>query len=251
MPVHYCGNACNMDAVLEFAQSHRLPVVEDAAHAFGSSWRGRRLGSFGDITCFSFDPTKNITCGDGGAICTADDLLADLMRCKRVLGMSRDGWQRKDSADWKYEVSTQGYRYHMSNINAAIGVAQLERFDGFLRRKREIVSRYNKDFSGIRGIELLEWDLDEAFPSLYIIRILDGRRTAFMESLKARGVATAVHFPPNHLQPHFRTNQRLPHTEQLAHQIVSLPLFCDMSNDDVAHVIASVAEFFALPIPAP
>ncbi len=244
VPVHYCGNACDMDRLLELGRARGLTIVEDAAHAFGSSWRGRKLGSFGDVTCFSFDPIKNITCGDGGAICTADGRLAHLLRQKRVLGISRDGWQRQLSARWDYEVSTRGYRYHMSNIHAAIGLAQLERFDEFLRRKREIVRRYNRELAGVPGIALLEWNLEEAFPFAYMIRVLDGRRAALMESLQACGIATGVHYPPNHTQPLFRGQGSLPVTERLGQEILSLPLYYDMLDADVSLVIASIARFF-------
>lgn len=243
MPVHYCGNACDMDRLLDLGKTHGLAIVEDAAHAFGSSWRGRKLGSFGEITCFSFDPIKNITCGEGGAICTADEGLAELMRRKRVLGISRDGWNRRLSTRGDYEVSTLGYRYHMSNINAAIGLAQMDRFDEFLRRKREIVRVYNEKLSGVPGIELLAWDLEEAFPFAYMIRVPDGRRESLMDALKERGIASGVHYPPNHLQPLF-CGQSLPVTERLGQEILSLPLHCDLSDADVAQVVTAIAEFF-------
>ncbi len=244
MPVHYCGNACDMDALIELCRGRGLRLVEDAAHAFGSSWRGRKLGSFGDVTCFSFDPIKNITCGEGGAVCTGDEKLADLVRRKRVLGISRDGWNRRLSTRGDYEVATQGYRCHMSNINAAIGLAQMGRYDEFLRRKREIVSFYNQRLAGVRGIALLQWNLEEAFPFAYMIRVPGGRREALMDVLKERGVASGVHYPPNHLQPLFRGSTHLPVTEQVGQEILSLPLYCDMTDADVEQVIRSIIEFF-------
>jgi dTDP-4-amino-4,6-dideoxygalactose transaminase len=245
MPVHYCGNPCDVDALLEIACQHGLRLVEDAAHAFGSSYRGRKLGSFGDIACFSFDPIKNITCGEGGAVCLRDDSEAELARRKRVLGISKGGWQRHTANAWEYQVSTQGYRYHMSNINAAIGLAQLERFHVFIDRKRAIVEQYNREFSGLEGLECLDWNLTQACPFAYVVRVLDGRRASLMEFLRARQVGSAVHYIPNHLHPYFQGQEPLPITERLGEEILTLPLYCDMTDDDVAHVIASVRAAFS------
>lgn len=244
MPVHYCGNPCDMDALLEIGRRRGVRILEDAAHAFGSSYRGRKVGSFGDLTCFSFDPIKNITCGEGGAVCLWDDAAAEMLRRKRVLGISKGGWQRHTTNGWEYEISVQGYRYHMSNINAAIGLAQLERFPGFIDRKRAIVQQYNREFAGLEGLECLDWDLAQVCPFAYVVRVLDGRRASVMEFLRARNVGSGVHYIPNHLHPYFRGQGALPITERLGQEILSLPLYCDMSDDDVAYVIASVRAAF-------
>ncbi len=122
IPVHYCGIACEMDDFLSLKTKHNISIIEDAAHAFGSSYQGKKIGSFGDICCFSFDPIKNITCGEGGAIVVHNDNLAELIKKKRILGINKDGWLRfNKNQDFGYDVSVQGFRYQMSNINAAIG----------------------------------------------------------------------------------------------------------------------------------
>jgi len=246
MPVHSCGNVCELDALGDIASSHGLRVVEDAAHAFGSSYRGRRVGSFGDVTCFSFDPIKNITCGEGGAVVTSDANLAALLRRKRHLGMHRDRWQRSgDERSWWYEVDVQGYRYHMSNINAAIGLAQLPRLPQFRERRRELVRRYNESLRVLPELSLLSWQLDECCPFSYIIRVLQGRRDDLHRFLASRNIGTGVNYVPNHLQPYFaRYSHPLPVTEKAYGEILNLPLYTEMTDADSDRVIFAVQEFF-------
>ena len=133
MPIHYGGYPCDMSALIDLKEKHELRIIEDAAHAFGSTYKGKMIGSFGDITCFSFGSQKNITCGEGGAIVSNDDDFDNLCRQKRLLGMDRkshssSSWKERS---WMYNVPVQGYRYHMSNINAGIGLAQLKKIDSF------------------------------------------------------------------------------------------------------------------------
>src|SRR3989339_538560 len=130
IPVHYCGQACDMDALLAIAEPKGIKVIEDAAHAFGSGYKGKKIGSFGHAACFSFDPIKNLTCGEGGAVALNDDELAEKIRRKRILGIDKDTWHRyRNERTWFYEVTDTGFRYHMSNINAAIGIEQFKKFD--------------------------------------------------------------------------------------------------------------------------
>lgn len=248
MPVHFCGNACELDSLLALARENGLHVVEDAAHAFGSSYKGRMIGSIGDVTCFSFDPIKNITCGEGGVVVTPDDCIADLVRRKRMLGMDLDGWQRNSSNLVKiYGVNIQGYRYHMSNINAAIGLAQLTKLDQFRERKRHIVRNYNATFGRISGLKILKWDLEESFPFAYILLVQNGQRDALRAFLAKHGVGTGIHYTPNHMQSYFAPYSRpLPVTEHLYQQILTLPLYYEMTEKDVDNVIHSVSSFFSM-----
>lgn len=245
MPVHYSGLACDMDSIMKLAKEYNLRVVEDAAHAFGSIYKGRKIGSFGDITCFSFDPIKNITCGEGGIIVTNDDDLAKIMIKKRILGIDKDTWSRyQHKRDWFYNVSTLGFRYHMSNINAAIGLIQLKKFDAFINRKREIVKRYDDELSRIKGIEMLTRDYVNTAPFNYIIKVKKVR-DKLMGFLKKRGIDSGVHYIPNHLQPFFsRFKVSLPVTEKVWKEIVTLPLFYEMRDEDVEKVINSINEFY-------
>ncbi|MCX5811482.1 MAG: DegT/DnrJ/EryC1/StrS aminotransferase family protein [Proteobacteria bacterium] len=245
MPVHYCGYACDMDRLLEIAGSKKIVVIEDAAHAFGSSYKGRKIGSIGDATCFSFDPIKNITCGEGGAIAVSDDVIAEKIRKKRVLGISKDSWQRQEKTQsWFYEVVTQGYRYHMSNINAAIGIVQLRKIHKFIERKRFIIEKYDRAFKNINNIKTFKWDFSEMAPFMYILRVAGGRRDEMMDFLASKGVASGVHYIPNHIQPFFKDyTTELPVTEMIWKEIITLPLFYDMTDEDVNLVIRSVTEF--------
>lgn len=245
MPVHYCGNTCDMDALLSMGRKHNILIIEDAAHAFGSSYKGKKIGSFGDAACFSFDPIKNITCGEGGAIVLSDDAIAEEMRRKRILGIDKDTWHRyRNERSWFYEVTTQGYRYHMSNINAAIGLAQFKKLDAFIEKKRRIVKAYNEWFGNVKGVKPLTWNLEEAAPFTYIIRVEDGRRDDMMEFLQKRGVGAGVHYIANHIQPYFAPYARpLPVTERVWKEILTLPLYYDMTDEDVELVIRSVQEY--------
>lgn len=246
IPVHYCGNTCDMDALLTLGRDNGITIIEDAAHAFGSTYKGRRIGSFGDATCFSFDPIKNITCGEGGAIVLENDAIAEEVRRKRILGIDKDTWHRyQNRRSWFYEVTTQGYRYHMSNINAAIGLAQFKKLDKFIEKKRRIVSIYNEQLGHLEGLELIRWNLEETAPFMYIIRVLNEKRNEMIDFLKERGVETGIHYIPNHIQPQFsRYAGPLPITEKVWTEILTLPLFYEMTEEDIDLVVRSVISFF-------
>ncbi len=247
MPVHYAGNPCDPDSLLQMQERYGIRTVEDAAHAFGSTWNGRRIGSFGDIVCFSFDSIKNITCGEGGAVVCRDPELAELMRQKRLLGMDRRPQSKSACADqkWQMPVATQGFRYHMSNINAAIGLEQLKKVECFISRRREICRRYDEAFCGVEGLAVLPIDYRECAPHIYVVRVKDGQRNCLMDFLKSKDVETGINYALNHLQPYFRKEGvRLPAAEAAYGEILSLPLHCALSDADVDYVIRSVQNFF-------
>lgn len=244
IPVHYAGNPCDMDALLKIAKEHDIRIVEDAAHALGSYYKGRKIGSFGDITCFSFDSIKNITCGEGGAIICQDTELADLLRQKRLLGIDR----KSHAATWKerslsYEVKTQGFRYHMSNINAAIGLEQLKKIDSFISRRREICRKYDSAFGKMLGVNCLPINYDEVAPHIYVMHVGNGKRDKLIAYLKDIDIETGINYIPNHLQPFYRReNADLPVTEKAYQEILTLPLHCGLSDADVSRVIQGVIE---------
>jgi len=246
MPVHYAGVPCEMDELLPLARERNIRIVEDAAHAFGSAYKGRKVGTFGDVTCFSFDPVKNITCGEGGAVVTDNDEIAARIIPKRILGIDKDTWSRmRQERNWFYQVVTPGYRYHMSNLNAAIGLEQLKRLDSFKARKRAIVGRYDEAFKNVGGLALLMHDLDQIFPFLYVVRVLEKQRDALMKYLREKDIRTGVHYVPNHLQPLFADFRvPLPVTEQIYEEILTLPLYFEMTDADVETVIDAVYSFF-------
>lgn len=247
MPVHYAGNPADLDALLKLKQRYGLRIVEDAAHAFGSTYKGRKIGSFGDIACFSFDSIKNITCGEGGAVVCREEGLAEVIRQKRLLGMNRKpaATTLVTEKRWQFGVATQGFRYHMSNINAAIGLTQLKKADSFIARRREICRQYEQALQDLPGLERLRIDYCQAAPHIYVIRVRDGKRDALMQFLKDRDIETGINYVPNHLHEYFASNGlRLPETERAYREILTLPLHCALSDGDVEYVIGCVREFF-------
>lgn len=243
--VHYGGLACEMDRILKIAKRNNIRIVEDAAHAFGSSYRGKKIGAFGDFTCFSFDPIKNLTCGDGGCVTTNNARLAKLSRRKRLLGISKDTLERyKNKRSWFYEVVTEGYRYHMSNVSAAIGIAQFGKFEKFMAKKKAIVREYDNFFKNIPGIGLLKRNYSESSPFNYTIKIPARRRNRFVEYMHKVGISAGINYIPNHIQPFFRKfPAKLPVTEKIWKQIVSLPLYYEMKRSEIDRVKMSVKKF--------
>lgn len=245
MPVHYAGAPCDMDALLEIRENCGIRIVEDAAHAFGSYYNGRKIGSFGDITCFSFDSIKVITCGEGGVVVCRDESLAELSRQKRLLGMDRKShtgqWKERK---WFFDVKTQGYRYHMSNINAAIGIEQLKKIDSFIQIRREICKKYIAAFKGITQLRLLNTDYDSIAPFMFVVRVKNNLRNNLMEFLKEKDIETGINYIPNHLH-HFYNSRpvHLPRTEEAYQEILTLPLHCKLSDGDVDYVVDSVRKF--------
>jgi perosamine synthetase len=241
--VHYRGEPCDMDALLGLG----LPLVEDAAHAFGSFYKGRRIGSFGHLTCFSFDPIKTITTMEGGAVATADDALAELMTRKRFLGIDRDSWARyANRRVFEYDVTTSGFRYHMPNVNAAVGLVQIAKAESFIASRREAVKRYQEAFAGAPGLlPLCVGECDSTAFFCYIVKVEPDRRARFMEHLKQRGVGSGIHYIPNHRHSFFRGCPRgdLTATERAEGRIVTLPLYNGITPDETGRVIDAVLSF--------
>lgn len=244
IPVHYGGTACDMDALLGISRKRKLLIIEDAAHAFGSSYKAKMIGSFGHMAAFSFDPIKSLTCGEGGAVVTNSARLAEDLRRKRLLGITKDTWLRyKNKRSWFYEVVTSGYRYHMSNINAAIGLVQFGKLGKFIKRKRDVIKQYDDAFRYIPGIILLDRNYAEMSPFNYTIRLKKDRNT-FIQYMERRGISVGVNYIPNHIQPFFKKfKTRLPVTEKVWNQIVSLPLYYDISQAEIDKVVRAVLDF--------
>ncbi len=256
IPVHYGGQACGLSDIIAIADSHRIPVIEDAAHAAGADYRGRRIGSHGCATCFSFYATKNMTCGEGGMITTNDADLAERLRLLALHGMSHDAWKRyTEAGSWYYEVLAPGYKHNMTDIQASLGIHQLRRLDGFIRRRQEIAGIYDRAFADLREIRL-----PARLPSrshtfhLYPIRLhadfLQLNRTRFIEELRARNIGASVHFIPLHRHPFYRDRyayrqEQFPQCEEIYQGLLSLPLYPKMSDRDAADVIAAVREIVA------
>lgn len=246
MPVHYASDSQDMDEVYSFAARHGLRVIEDAAHAFGCTRAGRRIGVDGDILCFSFDGIKNITAGEGGAVVTADASVAQRVKDARLLAVERDTEKRyQGQRSWVFDVRHQGYRYHMSNLMAAIGREQLKKLGRFGRHRQDCMRRYVEAFGSLDGLSLLDLDYANIVPHIFVIRVHGGARDALVEHLHQKEIETGVHYMPNHLLTLFATNYRLPVAERLWSELVSLPLHADLCGEEQERVIAAVTSFLA------
>lgn len=246
MPVHYAGRPCDMDALMEIHEKTGIRIIEDAAHAFGSEYKGQKIGSFGDITCFSFDSIKVITCGDGGAIITNNDAVEDFAKKKRLLGIDRKTMVEKDwkKRSWVYDVTTIGYRYHLGNINAAIGLAQLKKIDRFIQRRREICHLYDDELKGVTGIQLMPSKYDTITPFMYVVRIKDDKRNALKDFLMENDIESGISYIPCHTFSLFKEDgANLPITDQIYKEILCLPIHPELTDEDIREVASRIKEF--------
>ncbi len=255
MPVHFGGEPCDMDEFENIANEYDIRIIEDGAHAFGSQYKTRNVGTLGDLAAFSFDPIKTITCGEGGAVATNNNEFAKQIRLMRNLGLSTDGWKHLNTLTGKNSspsdstlpntLRTLGFRYHLPDLNAAIGLAQLKRFKTIRQIRRRLVSRYDEAFQKHNGLSLIFHDLKNSVPFFYVVRVCSSVRERFITHLHKAGISTGLHYPPNHLQPFFRSAKKtnLPVTEQLFTEITTLPLFPDMTDHEQDRVIQAVDSF--------
>jgi UDP-4-amino-4-deoxy-L-arabinose-oxoglutarate aminotransferase len=248
IPVHFAGAPADMDPILEIADRHGLIVIEDAAHAIGTRYRGIHAGSFGRIAIFSFHPIKNITTGEGGLITHNDEQLEKKLRLLRFHGIERDAWKRYGKGgNPSFDIEEPGWKYNLTDMQAALGIAQMDRLDEFNRRRAELVALYREGLKGVAGLDLPG---DPSYPHdhshhLFVVKILDMERGRFMERLSDYNIGYGLHFPVCHqlkyVQERFGV-AKLPETERAADRILSLPLFPDMTDSDVAYVCDAVRE---------
>lgn len=247
MPVHYAGHCGELAAVYAFAATHGLRVVEDAAHAFGSLYQGKPVGCIGDLVCFSFDPIKNITAGQGGAVVTDDAIAAERIRNARDLGIERSSG-KGNLPD--FEVTHLGWRYALSDLLAAIGRAQLARFDAELKPFRQMAAAcYRRSLAGVEGIVLLD-SREDVVPHILPVRILGGMRDRVCAALMEAGYETKVHYKPNHLLNAFSVTWPLPVCETLYQELLTLPLHGGVTSDDIENITAVIREQLALSSPS-
>ena len=244
MPVHYSGGVGDIDGIYAFAARNGLRVIEDAAHAFGTRHKGVRVGGFGDVACFSFDGIKNITCGEGGCVVTDDPVVIRKVQDARLLGVEKDSEKRyTGQRSWEFDVTAQGWRYHMSNIMAAIGLKQLERFPEMAATRQRLALRYDELLRGDMRLAPLERDYGNVVPHIYPVRIrgmLD--RKPLQATLLERGIQTGVHYQPNHDLSLYRSGNMLPlpMTDAVFPELLTLPLHADLSVEDVEFVCAAL-----------
>ena len=252
LPVHYAGHPAQMDELDALAERHGLAILEDAAHAISSRYKGRLIGSRPNLAAFSFYATKNLTTVEGGCL-TGEQALIDKSRIIGHHGMNRDAWKRFDrSGSWYYEVVLPGFKYNMTDVQASIGLVQLKRLAGFQRRRREVVARYEAGFKDLAALELpVELSWAESSWHLYVIRLRKGAllidRNAFIEGMKSRNIGTSVHYLPVHMHPFYRDKYAYrPEDNPVAfdayERMLSLPLHAELSDGDVDDVIQAVRD---------
>jgi dTDP-4-amino-4,6-dideoxygalactose transaminase len=236
VPVYFAGATNCLDSALDFGKANNLRVVADAAHAFGSKHDGRKVGSFGDISCFSFDGIKNITSGEGGCIVTNDDGVLNRIRDARLLGVVGDSTKRKlGERSWDFDVQHQGWRLHMSDIFAAIGIIQLAKLEFSSKKRQELFDRYLVNFRENQRITLFDWKTSDGMvPHIFVLRIPGLKdRDGLRLKLEKLGVPTGVHYKPNHLLTFYREKYKLPITESIYPEILTLPLHTRLDVSDV------------------
>jgi dTDP-4-amino-4,6-dideoxygalactose transaminase len=253
MPVHYGGQPCRMDELLEIARRHDLIVIEDAAHAVGARYRDRPVGTLGDVTVFSFYATKNMTTGQGGMVTSEREELAERVRLLRLHGMSAGAWKRYEAGGSAfYEVLAPGFNFAMTDIQAALGLHQLDRLEGFLSARERYAQEYSRRFAGLAGVVVphVRREVRHAW-HLYVLRLEPERltidRDEFVEELRRRGIGTSVHFIPIHYHSFYKdgfgfSRGDFPQAEAAFEGLVSLPLYPLMSEADVARVADAVEE---------
>jgi len=251
IPVHFAGASLDLDEIYALAKQRDIALVEDAAHAAGTSYRDRRVGARG-TTIFSFHPIKNLTTGEGGMLCTDDAALADHVRRLRFHGLGADAFQRESQGrSPQVEVVEPGYKYNLPDMNAALGVSQLERLDSMNARRARLAQRYSERLAEIDGIEPLsapDYPFSHAW-HLFIVRVDETRcgigRDALMAKLKGRNIGTGIHFRAAHRQAWYRNSKLaippLPNTDWNSDRVCSLPLFPDMEIADVDRVADEIA----------
>ncbi len=247
MFVHYASSLNNRREIFDFARLHNLRVIEDAAHSFGGKINDVDVvGSDGDISCFSFDSIKNITCGEGGAVVSHDTGVINEVRDCRLLGVEKDSDQRfKGQRSWEFDVKSQGWRYHMSNINAAIGRAQLGKITHFVAKRRAIAAFYQHELSSLSDVQTMDnaYEKKVIAPHIFPIRIPVEHREAFRNYLHAQKIETGMHYFPNHLLTKYKSDS-CPIADQFGKSVVSLPLHTLLSKEDTRRVTSVIKSFF-------
>lgn len=256
VPVHFAGLPVDLDPLYALAQTHQLQVIEDAAHAIGTEYKNKRIGSFGHTQVFSFHPNKNITTGEGGCVVTRDAELAKKIGLLRFHGIDREAWNRYGkSGNQDYEIVMPGFKYNMMDLQAALGIHQLKELDQFIVRRTELANRYQEALS-----DWQEWTLPSApayahrhawhlYTPLLNTEVAQINRDEFMLQMKERNIGTGLHYRAVHLYPYYREQLGFkpgdfPHAENVAERIVSLPLFPTMTEAEQDRVLDVMYSIF-------
>lgn len=257
IPVHYGGHPCDMDKLQKIAEKYKLTIIEDAAHACGSSYKNKKIGTISPFTCFSFHAVKNLATGDGGMITVKDKNIAERLKRLRWVGINKDTWDRlEDITDdenksfrvygWHYEIDEIGFKYHMNDINAALGIVQLKKLEESNKKRRDLASRYTKNLGKIKQIRcpVVKGNVVSAQHN-YVIRTED--RDKLHLFLREKNISSGVHYMPLHLQPFYRKlypEVKLPVVEREWKKLLTLPLYPDLTIKQQDYVISSIREFY-------
>jgi len=252
LPVDYAGHPADLAAILDLARKHGLIVIEDACHALGAEYDGKRVGSIADMTVFSFHPVKHITTGEGGMVTTNDAKFAETLHRFRNHGISSDARSRQTAGQWHYEMVLLGYNYRLPDFACALGIEQLKKLEANLARRREIAAEYSAAFRELPGV-IAPNVRAEANPAWHLYPILvdlskvTTDRAQFFRALRAENIGVNVHYIPVHLHPYYRDRfgyrgGEFPRAEDAYNRLISLPMFHSMTSGDVKDVIAAVTK---------
>jgi len=252
IPVHYGGNACEMDKIMELAEKYNLIVIEDAAHSFGTKYKGKHAGTIAHTGAYSFYATKNLTTGEGGLFVTSNEKIAERVRMLSLHGMSAAAWKRYGvNNSWYYDIEEPGFKYNMTDIQAAMGLVQLKYFNMMQEKRDHVVKMYTEGLKGLDGINLLKTeDHIKHANHLFVIKI-DHRKTLhrdkFFDELKMKNIGTSVHFIPLHMQKYYKgkygyNNDDFQVAEKEFEEILSLPLYPGLKDEEVKYIIEKVVE---------
>ncbi|MBT8379761.1 MAG: DegT/DnrJ/EryC1/StrS family aminotransferase [Ignavibacteria bacterium] len=249
IPVHYGGQPCDMDEILDIAKKYGLKVLEDAAHSLPATYKGKRIGTISDVTCFSFYATKTLSTGEGGMICTNDDELAERCSIMRLHGINRDAWKRySESGSWYYEVVAPGFKYNFTDLQASLGLPQLKKVDYMWESRKQIAARYTEALKDLETIELhtvkddreSSWHL---FPIRLHLEKLNKTRAQIIEELRKNNIGVGVHFMPVHQHLYYNetfnlSDNEFPIASSVFPRLLSLPIYPGMNEDNVDRVIS-------------
>lgn len=247
MVVHYGGGAADLDELMKISREFNIPLIEDAAHAIGVEYNGKKIGAFGNLTSYSFYVTKNMTTGEGGAIVTNDDTIADRLRILRLHGISKDAWKRYGKGgSFMYGMEECGWKYNMTDLQASLGVHQIRKLDSFIQKRQELARQYDQKLSKLSGVKIPPRPSNVRHViHLYPILLENYERNKFVEEMKELNIGTSVHFIPLPLHPFYKEKYGFPEgefpvSERVYKQEVSLPLYPGMTSEDVDYVVEAV-----------
>jgi len=251
IPVHYCGHPVQMDILMNWAREKGMKVIEDCAHTAGGKYKGKMLGTWGDIGCFSFEEKKLITTGDGGMMVTNQPELFKNVKAMRWVGIDKDNWKtsrnyietNKDSMHWFYELNVMGYKYNMNDLSASIGLAQFKKLPAMNARRSEIIRKYLDGINNIKYINpLLPYEPENYVYQMFGIR--SEKRDELIIYLKSKGVATGCHYTPLSMQPLYKDyGENCNYIEKEHSKFITLPLHADLTNDEIDYIIKALKEF--------